>query len=448
MLNIGLVGVRNRFGFNPEEAGRLYEVSQKLLEPFGKVVSIENLVMVVDEAQSANELLKSNDLDLLVIQVATFPSGELLDPLLKDIDAPVLLWALPEPAFDGGILQFNSLCGVHLYSSLLKRKNHPYHYIHLNPEADVRELEVFMKAFRVSKQLKSMRVGLIGSHTPGFDAMAVDAVSLKEKIGPEVVDIKLQDVFERVEKVTEERREQLKSEIKKEYDNADQLPPEKLDKFAKSYASIEEHAKEQNVSSVSVRCWPEFIEDYGQAACCAVSKLTDDGIVAGCEGDVLGTITSVIMREFAGTPPFLADVVHADYEKNEMTLWHCGAAPFSLAAPGESVTLGEEFGIGGLNVEFPLKSGRVTIARLGYLDGKYRMLISTGEAQKIGAIVKGTVAQVRSDVDVRSFIDTLINDGWEHHVTMIYGDVADELEALSRILNIECVRLVDRRSEA
>ncbi|KIL38618.1 hypothetical protein SD70_25340 [Gordoniibacillus kamchatkensis] len=172
-----------------------------------------------------------------------------------------------------------------------------------------------------------------------------------------------------------------------------------------------------------------------------MSKLTDDGIVTGCEGDVLGTITSSIMREFAGSPPFLADIVHADYGSNEVTLWHCGAAPFSLAAPGEKVILGEEFGIGGLNVEFPLKSGVVTMARLGYIDGEYRMLVTTGEALKIGPIVRGTVAQVKCDASAKTLMDKLIYDGWEHHLAMIYGDVAAELEQLCKILKIECVRL-------
>ncbi|GGD77884.1 hypothetical protein [Paenibacillus nasutitermitis] len=441
MLNIGFVSLRAQFGFNPEEAGRLYEVSKSILAPLGRVTSYESMIMLKKEAKEANELLKTSQIDLLVMQIGTFPSGELLPLLIKDLAAPVLLWALPEPPFDGGALQFNSLCGVHLMASLLKRDNHKFDYVHLNPEGDVTSLTRYIRAFEVSCDLKKMRVGLVGSHTPGFDAMAVDAVSLKAVIGPEVVYIGLDDVFQGSNNVPQAQRDKLTAEIGSQFDNVNELPGEKIEKFANTYASLEREAKAKNVASLSVRCWPEFIEGHGQAACCSVSKLTDDGIVTGCEGDVLGTITSSIMREFAGSAPFLADIVHADYTTNETTLWHCGAAPFSLVAPGESVLLGEEFGIGGLNVEFPLKSGVVTLARLGYLDGKYRMLVTTGEALKIGPIVKGTVAQVRTDSSVKTLMDKLIYDGWEHHLTMIYTDVAAELEQLCKILNIECVRL-------
>jgi len=441
MLNIGFVSMRAQFGFNPDEAGRLYEVSKRTLGALGQLVSPDGMLMLKPDAIAANELLKSSGIDLLVVQVGTFPSGELLPLLIKDLPAHILLWALPEPPFDGGVLQFNSLCGVHLLASLLKRSGRRFDYVHLSPEGDTAELVRYIRAFEVSLGLKRMRVGLVGSHTPGFDAMAVDAVSLKEKIGPEVVYIGLNEVFQGAKQVPASHRETLMREIGREYHNAAELPAEKIGKFAETYASLEHQAKEKNVSSLAVRCWPEFIEGYGQAACGSVSKLTDDGIVTGCEGDVLGTITSAIMREFAGSAPFLADIVHVDYKANEATLWHCGAAPFSLAAPGERVTLGEEFGIGGLNVEFPLKSGFVTMARLGYLGGEYRMLVTTGEALKIGPIVKGTVAQVRCDANVRTLMDELIHGGWEHHLTMIYGDVAAELEQLCRILGIACVRL-------
>lgn len=441
MLNIGLVSLRAQFGFNPEEAGRIYELSKRALSALGRVVAYEPMIMMKKEAKEANELLKSGGIDLLVMQIGTFPSGELLPLLVKDLSVPVLLWALPEPAFDGGVLQFNSLCGAHLMASLLKRDKRPYDYVHLSPEGDTAPLVRYIRAFEVSRDLKRMRVGLVGSHTPGFDAMAVDAASLRSAIGPEVVYIGLDEVFRGSERVAKEQRDELTGQIGRQFDNAGELPGEKIEKFANTYASLEQQAKEKNVGSLSVRCWPEFIEGHGQAACCSVSKLTDDGIVTGCEGDVLGTITSSIMREFAGTPPFLADIVHADYETNETTLWHCGAAPFSLVAPGEKVLLGEEFGIGGLNVEFPLKDGVVTLARLGFLDGRYRMLVTTGEALRIGPIVKGTVAQVRTDASAKKLMDTLIYDGWEHHLTMIYSDISAELEQLCRILNIECVRL-------
>lgn len=441
MLNIGFVSLRAQFGFNPEEAGRLYEQSKQLLAAKGNIVTMDEMIMLKKDARAANEKLRAGNIDLLIIQVGTFPSGTLLEPLIEELEAPVLLWALPEPPFDGGNLQFNSLCGVHLLASLLKRSGKTYDYVHLHPERDVSELTRYLRAFEVSVRLKQMKVGLVGSHTPGFDAMAVDADSLKEKIGPEVVYIGLDDVFAGSQKVDEPRRNELIGEIGRQFDNIDALPQEKVEKFANTYASLEQEAKRHQATSLAVRCWPEFIEGHGQAACTSVSKLTDDGIVTGCEGDVLGTITSVIMREFAGSAPFLADIVHTDYDTNEATLWHCGAAPSSLVAPGEKVMLGEEFGIGGLNVEFPLRSGVVTVARIGLLDGEYRMLVTTGEAVKIGPIVKGTVAVVKCDADVKSLMDTLIYEGWEHHVTMIYSDIADELAALCRILRIPCVRM-------
>lgn len=441
MLNIGFVSLCAQFGFNPEEAGRFYDKSKRLLEKQGNLTSPDQLIVHKEQAMEAVDLLKESNIELLVIQVGTFPSGELIPILIDELNVPILLWALPEPPFDGGHLQFNSLCGTHLIASLLKRKKKKFKYIHVSPEEDTSALTIYLKAFKVARDLKQMKVGLVGTHAPGFDAMAVDAPSLKEIIGPEVVTIGLDDVFIQAESIQQTHRDTLLQEIGQEFHNAKDIPREKLDKFANTYASMEKMVEQHNVSSVAVRCWPEFIEDYGQAVCGTVSKLTDGGIVSGCEGDILGTITSSMMYEFSGEPPFLADIIHAEYETNELTLWHCGAAPFSLAAGGEEIILGEEFGIGGLNVEFPLKEGIVTLARLGYLDGEYRMLITTGEAKKIGPIVRGTVAQVKADVNVKKLMDELIYEGWEHHLSMAYNDVSAELEELCGILGIECIRV-------
>ncbi|WP_156158184.1 hypothetical protein [Gordoniibacillus kamchatkensis] len=236
MLQLGFVSLRAQFGFNPDEAGRLFEVSKKVLADIGNVVPFDPMIMLKQDAIAANERMKSSRIDLLIMQIGTFPSGELLPLLVKDLPVPVLLWALPEPPFDGGALQFNSLCGVHLMASLLKRSHRPFDYVHLSPEGDTTELSRYLKAFEVARDLKKMRVGLVGSHTPGFDAMAVDALSLKEKIGPEVVYIGLNEVFQGAETVSKSHRETLMQQIGRQFHNAGELPTEKIDKFAKTYA--------------------------------------------------------------------------------------------------------------------------------------------------------------------------------------------------------------------
>ena len=65
--------------------------------------------------------------------------------------------------------------------------------------------------------------------------------------------------------------------------------------------------------------------------------------------------------------------------------WHCGAAPCGLCKPGYQPELHcsatvEGGGVKGCTGEFPLKPGRVTLARLGEKrDGDgFRMLVATG----------------------------------------------------------------------
>ena len=55
------------------------------------------------------------------------------------------------------------------------------------------------------------------------------------------------------------------------------------------------------------------------------------GIPTGCEADALGTLTTLLLQEAAGTPAFMADLV--DIDTDSAVFWHCGLAPLSMADP-------------------------------------------------------------------------------------------------------------------
>ncbi|MGE5675722.1 MAG: hypothetical protein ACM3XM_17875, partial [Mycobacterium leprae] len=172
-----------------------------------------------------------------------------------------------------------------------------------------------------------------------------------------------------------------------------------------------------------------------------LSQLTSEGIVAGCEGDLNGTITGVMLQEVTGGGlSFLTDLVQVDRETNTGILWHAGVAPIEMAADPGQVRF-YDVGNVGMNLEFVLKPGRITIARLGMSKGKYRLLVTGAEALPSTMLVRGAVVQVRFDAPSSSLLDTILLGGWEHHVSMCYGDVQEELAEVARQLGIELVRI-------
>ena len=73
--------------------------------------------------------------------------------------------------------------------------------------------------------------------------------------------------------------------------------------------------------------------EYGGAVCTPMAMLTEDGVPGVCEADLYGAATALILREIAGSDPFIADLVDSDERDDTSVVWHCGVAPVTLADP-------------------------------------------------------------------------------------------------------------------
>jgi L-fucose isomerase-like protein len=94
-----------------------------------------------------------------------------------------------------------------------------------------------------------------------------------------------------------------------------------------------------------------------------------------------------------------------------------------------------------LVMEFPLKPGVVTIARLSQATGKLRLIIGRGEMLTSSLSFSGTSGVLKFDRPVRQVLDTILSEGLEHHVSIVYGDYVDELQALARMLDLPTLSL-------
>ena len=81
----------------------------------------------------------------------------------------------------------------------------------------------------------------------------------------------------------------------------------------------------------------------------------------------------------------------------------------------------------------------LTFARLGETrDGSdFRLLIATGEGLDTDLFVRGNPLNVRFDAGCDALRKEILDNGWEHHFSMAYGDLTEELLALGRAWNIE-----------
>jgi L-fucose isomerase-like protein len=209
-----------------------------------------------------------------------------------------------------------------------------------------------------------------------------------------------------------------------------------------TYKVLKDLAGEKDLQGFAVRCWPEFFTELGCAACGAMSMLSDEMIPCSCEADVNGTITQLILQSISGSQAFGTDMVSIDAELDALVLWHCGLAPLSMADPESEkrVSIHSNRKLP-LLMDFPLKPGRVTLARLSEARGEYALVVGEGDILRAPKPFSGTSGLVKFDRPALTILDTILGEGLEHHVSLTYGGFKEELVALATMLEIPLIHI-------
>lgn len=418
--------------------------------PDVEVIGGDHMIDFEDKAIQELDYFEKERPDLIVAHFMTFSLGVVVPMFAQRLKVPVVLWSMKEPDPKGGRLQNNSFCAANMNSHFMYRMHVPYFHVHaeVGSKKAQQELEKAIRVVRTVNTLSRMRVGVIGGRVPGFFTSCCDEMLLRTKIGPEVKFITEHEVIEAARSLTPAELDAALKTILSDakVHESDGPNEEQLKKSAALFAAVGKMKDKFLVDTFAMRCWPEFISSdlYGIAVCSTIGHLTNHGFLTACEGDAYGAVMMRIQQELTGKLPFFCDmiVMEGDYG----VAWHCGAAPCALCKDGfepklcHSATI-EGGGVKGVTDEFPLKSGRVTLARLGEKrDGDgFRMLIATGEGLDTDLFVRGNPLKIKFDAGCDKLREVVINQGWEHHYALAYGDLVPELLDLCRILNVEPV---------
>ena len=438
-----------RTTFDIELAKEVTQMARAQLINSGlELVGPDDLITDQPTAERAAQELQHEAIDLLVVFQATFADSSMVTALAEACQAPVFLWAVPEPR-SGGRLRLNSLCGINLAGHALTLRRQHYRYAYAAPEdgPTLRQIKALAAAGKVQRRLRSAQLGVIGEHPTGMDSCHLDEPLLEQKLGLHIQRIELEEVFERARLVPKSELAGTRTQLDQWLDNLPSLEQAPLEGTLSVYAALKQIASEKKLDGLAVRCWPEFFTQMGCAACGAMSMLSegfgaDTPVPCSCEADVNGTITQLLLQWLAGAPAFGSDIVAMDFEEEIVALWHCGLAPLSMADSASQPH-------GGIHsnrrvplvMEFPLKPGHVTLARLSRASGELSLVLGQGEMLTSDPPFSGTSGVLRPDSTVRQFFDTLMGEGLEHHISLAYGDYLPELQTLARLLELPVLRI-------
>ncbi|RMF78809.1 MAG: fucose isomerase [Chloroflexi bacterium] len=443
-IKVGFISII-RTTFDVELAQEVTAQAKAQLRHAGFVLTApDETISSLEAAQRVANTLASEPLDLLIVLQATFADSTMIQALAEKVDTPLVLWAVPEE-HTGGRLRLNSLCGVNLAGHALKRAGYDYHYLYAMPDDSkaIDNLQIFARAAYVRRRLQTARLGRMGENPAGFETCLVNPNALREQVGVEVVQFDLQrDVFAAVQAVDSGAVQVVRDDLSRRVDGLDDVETDATNGTLGTYVVLRELADRDNLNGFAVRCWPEFFTEMDCAACAASSMLSDAMLPSSCEADVNGTVTQMMLQWLSDEPAFGTDIVSLDEERDALVLWHCGLAPLSMADPDEtpSVTIHSNRAKP-LLMQFALKPGRVTVARLSETTGAYRLVVGNGEMIRGAKSFSGTSGLLRFDRPARDVLDTLISEGLEHHISITYGDHVPALLVLAQMLDLPILRL-------
>ena len=150
------------------------------------------------------------------------------------------------------------------------------------------------------------RIGLFGQPSDWLIASGVDRNFLRQRYGIETVDIDLQRLIDGIKTLPQTEAEAVaqtlvkRAKAVKEPTGADML------EAAKAYLTIKKICQEEQLDAMTIRCF-DIVKACGTTSCLALALLNDEGIVAGCEGDMQTLMSMYLAKRLCGEVAFMAN---------------------------------------------------------------------------------------------------------------------------------------------
>ncbi|AVM52320.1 L-fucose isomerase-like protein [Bacteroides zoogleoformans] len=328
--------------------------------------------------------------------------------------------SLPRPAILLADGMQNSLAAALEISSWLRGRGMKSEILHGELSEIVKRIFVLHSNFMAQRNLSGTRVGVIGTPAGWLVASNVDYLLAKRRWGIEYTDIPLERVYEYYEQITDDEVGQACADLAGKALVCREATPEDLVKAMRLYRAVKRIVTEERLNAITLSCF-RLIEQTGTTGCLALALLNDEGIVAGCEGDLQSVFSMLAVKALTGKGSFMANPSMINTRSNEIILTHCSIG----------ITQTEKFIIrnhfeteSGISIQGILPTGDVTIVKCGSesLDEYY---LTTGTLIENTNYINMCRTQVRVKLD--SSTDYFLKTPLGNHHIMLHGNYEDVL---------------------
>jgi L-fucose isomerase-like protein len=274
--------------------------------------------------------------------------------------------------------------------------------------------------------MHSARLGLIGAPSEWLVASSPDPVLVTRVWGPEVVPVEIEEILECLGRVGSRQAAAVKEDFLAGAALVREPSPDDLDRAAAVYVALRQIVDERGLDALTVRCF-DLLRLAGTTGCLALSRLNDEGVVAGCEGDLPATLTMMLLSRLCGEPAFMGNPARIDDRAERVWIAHCTVARALVS----SYVLRSHFESGiGVAIEGELRTGRVTIARIGG-SRLSELLLEPGTVEASGH--EEDLCRTQACVRSLSAVVVLLRSPLGNHHVLAYGDWVREAQALAHL---------------
>ena len=276
--------------------------------------------------------------------------------------------------------------------------------------------------------LKDNRLGVIGGASSWLIASPIDAKTIYTNFKIHVVKIKMSELDELIEETEKEMLD------KKEVPHANELINKYKDKEVIHqalviYVALKKLVRKYELKGLTIKCF-DLLKKYKNTACLALALLNEEGITAGCEGDIFSLLTMHVVQALTGRSAFMANPSKFNYEDHSILLAHC-TVPLNMTS-SYSLTTHFESGLG-IGVRGEMPEGRVTICKIApdyTLDNCVCLPASIKENPNLEGYCR---TQIVVSLDEDGLLE-LLKSSFGNHLIVSYGEVYQDFFPLLSLL--------------
>jgi len=415
----------------------------------------------LDKADQAGRRLKAEQIDVLVISEGTYCPDYFVHQALLHIprETPLIVFASQvhreldyEVGYDQALRNSGPMALVQLTGGFRKMGIFEKYEVVVGTIDDDEAYDQIDRAIAVHtaiKNLKHATIGTIGHVFRGMYDFNFDKTAVTGKLGPHVMDLQVDHLADILDEISEndDRVAAVCEKAHREYEVVD-LSDGDILRGARLGVAFEELIDRYRLDGL-VLLGQHLIEVKADTTCyLGLSEiLAKDKAMAVTEGDALGCIMSMALKDFSGRTPFFGEWEEVDLTLNALLILGHGFVDPRACRKDRPVRIRpacENWGFEGNAVGFEATypPGPVTMTHAIHDCHGWRLLVSEGEILDTPPLhINESSLIIRVDKPIKQYFKELMNFGFSHHCIAVSGRYVEHLECLGRQLGMEICRL-------